>query len=109
MNLYLYIPPASAYPAGCIKGTVYVYSLVRQYYDQNTSHHDFVHFVRLLYRRLLLQGWEQCLMRELILEACTSAKSNVQLSLKAFKTRRTASSSTLNSMLKTKCFVLVIH
>lgn len=74
MNLYLYIPPASAHPAGCIKGTVY--GLVRRYHAQNTSHHDFVHFVRLLYRRLLLRGWERSLMRKLILEACTSAKRN---------------------------------
>jgi hypothetical protein len=59
MNLYLYTPPASAHPAGCIKGTVS--GLVCCYYAQSTSHHDFVHFVRLLYRRLLLRGWERSL------------------------------------------------
>ncbi|KAL3800087.1 hypothetical protein ACHAWO_012686 [Cyclotella atomus] len=46
MNLYLYIPPASAHPAGCIKGTVF--GLIR---------------------------WDRTYIRNLILEACTSAKS----------------------------------
>ena len=46
MNLYLYIPPTSAHPAGCIKGTIY--GLVRRYYAQNTFRKDFVHFVSLL-------------------------------------------------------------
>eukprot|EP00956_Cyclotella_meneghiniana_P006518 scaffold8576_cov44-Cyclotella_meneghiniana.AAC.4 len=50
MNLYLYIPPASAHPAGCIKGTIF--GLIRRYYAQNTYHKDFIFFVRLLYRRL---------------------------------------------------------
>ena len=34
MNLYLYIPFASAHPTGCIKGTVY--GLIRRYHAQNT-------------------------------------------------------------------------
>ena len=62
MNLYLYIPPASAHPAGCIKGTVY--GLTRRYYAQNTFRHDFVHMVRLLYRRLLNRGWQRPYMRK---------------------------------------------
>ncbi|KAL3774514.1 hypothetical protein ACHAWO_012223 [Cyclotella atomus] len=49
MNLYLYIPPASAHPAGCIKGTVF--GLICRYYAQNTFQRDFVHFAKLLYRR----------------------------------------------------------
>ena len=34
MNLYLYIPPSSAHPSGCIKGTIF--GLVRRYHAQNT-------------------------------------------------------------------------
>ena len=69
MNLYLYIPPASAHPAGCIKGTVY--GLIRRYHATNTNKSDYIYFVRLLYRRLLRRGWEKTFLRKLIIEACT--------------------------------------
>eukprot|EP00956_Cyclotella_meneghiniana_P035166 scaffold112213_cov44-Cyclotella_meneghiniana.AAC.7 len=69
MNLYLYIPPASAHPAGCIKGTIF--GLICRYYAQNTYHKDFIFFVRLLYRHLLNQGWQKELIRPMILDACT--------------------------------------
>lgn len=68
MNLYLYIPPMSAHPSGCIKGTIY--GLVRRYHAHNTYRKDFVLFVSLLYRRLIARGWEREAMRKLILEAC---------------------------------------
>ena len=57
MNLHLYIPPPSTHPSGCIKGTIF--GLVCRYYAQNTYHRDFVHFVQLLYYRLLNQGWQR--------------------------------------------------
>ena len=68
MNLYLYIPPMSAHPNGCIKGTIF--GLIRRYHAQNTYRRDFILFVSLLYRRLIARGWEREAMRELILEAC---------------------------------------
>ena len=98
MNLYLYIPPTSAHPAGCIKGTVF--GLIRRYYAQNTFQRDFVHFVKLLYRRLLLRGWDRTFMRNLILEACTCAKS---------KAHTPATQPTLNQGLLNDVDRLFIH
>jgi hypothetical protein len=43
---------------------------VRRYHAQNTYREDYVHFVRLLYRRLLERGWEREYIRDLILNAC---------------------------------------
>jgi hypothetical protein len=77
MNLYLYIPPVTAHPAGCIKGTVY--GLTRRYYAQNTFRHDYIMFVRLLYRRLLNRGWNRDFMRKLVLEACAAVKRKAAL------------------------------
>ena len=74
MNLYLYIPPASAHTAGCIKGTIF--GLVRRYYAHNTYQKDFVYFVRLLYRRLLHRGWQRELIRPMILDACNIVQRN---------------------------------
>jgi len=68
MNLYLYLPAASAHPEGCIKGTIF--GLVRRYHAQNTYRKDYVHFVTLLYTRLLERGWERGYVRGLILDAC---------------------------------------
>ena len=75
MNLYLYLLLASAHPPGCIKGTVY--GLIKQYFAQNIYRTDYIHFVILLYRRLLDRGWEREFMRGLILEA-TSTIENKQ-------------------------------
>eukprot|EP00956_Cyclotella_meneghiniana_P016943 scaffold27275_cov47-Cyclotella_meneghiniana.AAC.1 len=67
MNLYLYIPPLSAHPTGCIKDTVY--GLIRCYHAQNTHHQDILTIVRLFYLRLLHRGWERNYIQKLILEA----------------------------------------
>jgi hypothetical protein len=72
MNLYLYIPPASAHPAGCIKSTVF--GLTRRYYAQNTFHRDYIHFIKLLYHHLIQRGWDQSKIRQMILDACTTVK-----------------------------------
>jgi hypothetical protein len=69
MNLYLYIPPASAHPAGCIKGTVYGLTRRYYYYAQNTFRH----------RRLLNRGWNRDFMRKLILEACAAVERKAAL------------------------------
>ena len=67
MNLYLYLPFASAHPQGCIKGTVY--GLINQYYAQNTYRKDYVHFVSLLYCRLYDRGWDPYFIQKLMVEA----------------------------------------
>ena len=67
MNLYLYLPFASAHPQGCIKGTVY--GLTRRYYLQNSHRSDYVRIVSLLYRRLCARGWEPTFIKSLILDA----------------------------------------
>lgn len=56
MNLYLYLPAASAHPRGMIKGVIY--GLLRRYREQNTYYSDYVRFAKLLYRRLLARGWQ---------------------------------------------------
>ena len=73
MNLYLYIPSASAHPDGCIKGTVF--GLIRRYYAQNTCRKDYIHFVVLLYTRLLDRGWDKEFIRRLIIKACTTVET----------------------------------
>lgn len=70
MNLYLYIPAASAHPEGCIKGTIF--GLIRRYHAQNTYRKDYVQMVKLLYIRLLKRGWQSSFIRGLILDACTT-------------------------------------
>ena len=67
MNLYLYLPFASAHPQGCIKGTVY--SLVRRYYAQNSYRDDYINIVSLFYRRICARGWDPSFIRDLIVEA----------------------------------------
>ena len=67
MNLYLYIPPSSAHPAGMIKGLIY--SAIRRYKRQNTDRKDFVEMVRLLYQRLWDCGWEKQQLYELFIDA----------------------------------------
>ena len=78
MNLYLYIPPASAHPASCIKGTIY--GLIRRYYAQNTNYLDCVKMIKLLYRRLLARGWKSDTIRPLVMEACTTIESKIKQS-----------------------------
>ena len=47
---------------------------MRHYHAQNTYREDYVHFVRLLYRRLLERGWEREYIRDLILDAYAVVK-----------------------------------
>eukprot|EP00957_Ditylum_brightwellii_P041784 3163883-Ditylum_brightwellii.AAC.1 len=67
MNLYLYIPPSSAHPAGMIKGLIY--SAIRRYKRQNTDRKDYIEMVRLLYQRLRDFGWEEQQLYELFIDA----------------------------------------
>ena len=67
-NLYLYLPPSSAHPAGTIKGTIY--GLIGRYFCHNTHRRDFIRFTRLLFRRLLDRGWDASYLLPLFLAAC---------------------------------------
>lgn len=73
MNLYLYLPSASAHPPGCIKGTIY--SLVNRYYAQNTYRKDYIYFVCLLYRRLTARGWDKEYIKQSIIEASSTVEA----------------------------------
>jgi hypothetical protein len=48
---YLYIPPHSVHPPGCIKGSIY--GLIRKYYEQNSRYDDFAQMTKLLFKRHL--------------------------------------------------------
>ena len=73
LNLFLYLPPSSAHPPGCIKGTVY--GLIGRYYAQNTHRKDYLYFVQMLYRHLLDRGWERQYTRQLILDAAANIEA----------------------------------
>jgi hypothetical protein len=74
MNLYLYLPSASAHSLSCIKGTIY--GLINRYYAQNTYRKDYVYFVVLLYVRLLQRGWNREFISGLISEASSKIEAN---------------------------------
>lgn len=67
MNLYLYLPSASAHTRGTIKGTIY--GLMSRYHAQNTHRADYLHFVTLLYQRLLARGWQRDEIYSIFLDA----------------------------------------
>ena len=73
LNLYLYIPPSSAHPPGCIKGTIY--GLIGRFYASNTHRKDYVYFITLLFGRLLKRGWDAAFLKPLFLQACESIES----------------------------------
>jgi hypothetical protein len=86
MNLYLYIPPASAHPEGCIKGTVY--GLINRYYAQNTYRKDYLDVVVKLYRRLLARGWDRVFIRQLILEATSRVEGRANTTTSTTRSER---------------------
>ena len=51
LNLYLYIPPTSNHPPGCLKGTIF--GLIGRFFASNTHRKDYIRFVALLYARLI--------------------------------------------------------
>ena len=56
LNLYLYIPPHSAHPPGCLKGIIY--GELRRYWTQNSDIHDYIDIARLFtHQRLLARGF----------------------------------------------------
>ncbi|KAL7491032.1 hypothetical protein ACHAWT_001425 [Skeletonema menzelii] len=69
INLYQYIPPHSAHSPKIMKGVVY--SLLRQYRRQNSQESDYIHFVLLLFKRLVQRGWDKKVIKQYILQADT--------------------------------------
>ncbi|KAL7472102.1 hypothetical protein ACHAXS_012435 [Conticribra weissflogii] len=72
LNLYLYIPAASAHSNGMINGIIY--NLIKQFYTQNSEQNDFIRVVALLYKRFCARGWEQRKIKQIILEAIGKAQ-----------------------------------
>ena len=55
-----------------------IYGLLETYWVQNSTTADYIHFARLLYQRLLKQGYKSAKVNEIFLEAATKIekKSN---------------------------------
>ena len=62
-NPYLYLPPHSAHAPGTMKGVIF--GLLRTYYRQNSKFSDFVKISRLFFKRLVSQGWDQAVLKNL--------------------------------------------
>ena len=80
-NPYLYIPPHSAHPAGVASG--WIFGILRTYWHQNSKYSDFVHFAKLLFKRHVMQGWDQAVLRDLFLSALNKLKCLLEAPLPA--------------------------
>ena len=67
MNLFLYIPRASAHPSNMTKSLIY--GLLYTYQQQNTYHSDFLKNAAKLYHRLRARGHQASALNELFREA----------------------------------------
>jgi hypothetical protein len=76
MNLYLYIPPASAHPGKMLRSLIF--GRLRAYWLQNTHLRDFYAMAILLARRLVAQGYSFRTPKPLFEEA--SVRLQAQLS-----------------------------
>ena len=74
MNLYQYIPPTSAHPPHMMKGIVF--SLMRNYYLQNTLAETYINIASLLHKRLVARGWDKKVIKEYILAADEKLRLN---------------------------------
>lgn len=67
MNIYQYIPQASAHPLGM--GKAMIFGALRRYKLQNTRREDYLQMIRLHFRRMKARGWKPELLKELFLQA----------------------------------------
>ena len=74
MNLYLYIPQASAHPKAVYRGMVK--GEVRRCKLQCSRREDYLEMVRLLYVRSRARGWSAQLLKEWILSAANDLELN---------------------------------
>jgi hypothetical protein len=70
MNLYLYIPPASAHPPGVLKSIVY--GNLRRYWLQNSSRSDFIETAKRFANRLIARGHSAATVRTVFMDAALS-------------------------------------
>ena len=73
LNLYQYIPLMSAHPPNMIKGIIY--SLMCNYYRQNTLESDYYDIAAKLFTRHVARWWSRVLMKSLIIDADKRIKS----------------------------------
>ena len=76
MNLYLYIPPTSAHPAGVLRSLIF--GRLRSYWNQNTYQSDFLRMATLLGQRLMARGYSKAQLMPTFLEAiqCLTTEQN---------------------------------
>jgi hypothetical protein len=67
MNLYLYIPPISAHPVGCLRGLVF--GNLRRFWIQNTHREDYISVARHFAERLIERGHPAHTIETLFMEA----------------------------------------
>lgn len=67
LNLYLYLPAASAHPPGILKGLVF--GLIKKYRRQNPNDSDFKDFISKLFVRLRFRGYNATLLQKLFKQA----------------------------------------
>jgi hypothetical protein len=72
MNLYLYIPPASAHSPNMLKGLIY--GRLQSYKNTNSDPDDYIHYAILLAKRLIARGWNEHTITSLMDEAHQSLK-----------------------------------
>lgn len=67
MNLYLYIPPTSAHPAGVLRSLIF--GRLRAYWNQNSYRADFIKMTILLAQRLMARGYSKAKILPTFFEA----------------------------------------
>jgi hypothetical protein len=67
MNLFLYIPPASAHPPGVLKSVIY--GNLQRFWNQNTERADYLHVARHFAERLIARGHDARTIKQYFLEA----------------------------------------
>ena len=77
-NPYLYITPHSAHPPGMIKGVIFVFGLVRRYYEQNSDKKDFIDFTKMLFKRLVTRGWDPTYIKPIFHKAIQNTQSETK-------------------------------
>jgi hypothetical protein len=73
LNLYLYLPAASAHPPGVLKGLIY--GLVKKYAMQNPDPNDFKTIVNLLLQRLQSRGYRAAQLLPIFRAALEATKA----------------------------------
>eukprot|EP00956_Cyclotella_meneghiniana_P024187 scaffold48268_cov57-Cyclotella_meneghiniana.AAC.2 len=68
--------PHSAHAPGTMKGVIF--SLLRTYYRQNSKYSDFVKISRLFFKRLVSQGWDQAVLRNLFKTAFNKLNHQIE-------------------------------